>query len=201
MDLGLKDRRALVTGGSRGIGFAVAKSFLEEGARVVVVSQDDIRLSRACEELSAAAPGRVEAKRADLAKPGAAEALARECADIDILVNNAGSVPSGDIASIDEPAWRAAWDLKVFGYINLMRAVYPGMRDRRRGVIVNVIGIGGEMPQWHYVVGSAGNAALMAATRAIGGRSLEDGVRTVAVNPGPVDTDRLESIMGARARR
>ena len=201
MDLGLTDRRALVTGGSRGIGFAIAKSFLEEGARVVIVSQDAARLSRAREELSAGAPGRLEAKQADLANPGAAEALAREYPDLDILVNNAGAVPSGDILIIDESVWRAAWDLKVFGYIKLMRAVYPGMRERGRGVIVNVIGIGGEMPQWNYVIGSAGNAALMAATRAIGGRSIEDGVRSVAVNPGPVDTERFDGIMRARAAR
>lgn len=201
MDLGLKDRRALITGGSRGIGYAVARGFLEEGASVVIASQNASRLQKAAAELSGLAIGRVEAKVVDLSKPGAAEALANEYAGIDILVNNAGSVPSADITSIDEQAWREAWELKVFGYINLMRASYPHMRARRRGVIVNIIGIGGEMPQWHYVVGSAGNAALMAATRAIGGRSIEDGVRTVAVNPGPVDTDRLNMIMGARAKR
>ncbi len=110
-------------------------------------------------------------------------------------------MPSGDIASIDERVWRSAWDLKVFGYIKLMQAVYPRMRERRRGVIINVIGIGGEMPQWNYVIGSAGNAALMAATRAIGGRSIEHGVRTVALNPGPVDTERFDEIMRARAQR
>src|SRR5690606_14949864 len=78
------------------------------------------------------------------------------------------------------------WELKVFGYIDLVRAIYPRMKTRGRGVILNNIGNGGQNPDFNYMAGSTGNAALMAFTCALGGRSLEDGIRVIGVNPGPV---------------
>ena len=95
--------------------------------------------------------------------------------------------------------WRHAWELKVFGYINLTRLIYAGMKARGGGVIVNDIGSAGEQFDFNYVAGSAGNAALMALTRALGSRSLEDGIRVVGVNPGPVETDRIVALMKAQA--
>ena len=85
--------------------------------------------------------------------------LADECADIDILVNNAGAIPGGDIAAIDEARWREAWDLKVFGYINMTRRFYALMRERKKGVIVNILGAAGENPDFDYIAGSSGNAS------------------------------------------
>jgi NAD(P)-dependent dehydrogenase (short-subunit alcohol dehydrogenase family) len=89
----------------------------------------------------------------------------------------------------------------VFGYINLIRAMYPMMKARRQGVILNNIGNGGENFDFNYIAGSTGNAALMAFTRALGGKSLEEGIRVVGVNPGPVATDRIMKILKARARQ
>ena len=140
---------------------------------------------------SSASTARSPAKSLDLARRGAPEALADEFKDTDILVNNAGAIPTGDIFSVDEARWREAWDLKVFGYINLMRAMYPHMRGARPKVIVNVLGLGGEKPQWHYVCGNAANVALMGVTKSLGGRSIDDGIRVVGVNPGGVETERM----------
>ncbi|RYG08069.1 MAG: SDR family oxidoreductase, partial [Burkholderiales bacterium] len=95
--------------------------------------------------------------------------------------------------------WRAGWELKVFGYINMTRAFYPLMAKRGGGVILNNIGNGGENFDFDYVAGTTGNAALMAFTRAIGGKSLKDNIRVAGVNPGPVDTDRIRSIWKKRA--
>jgi len=95
------------------------------------------------------------------------------------------------------PALRAAWDLKVFGYINMTRRFYALMAARKAGVIVNIIGAAGEAVQSDYITGSAGNASLMAFTRAMGGTAPRDGLRVVGINPGPVETDR----MIARLRR
>ncbi len=106
-------------------------------------------------------------------------------------MNNAGAIPTGDIFSIDETRWREAWDLKVFGYVNLMRAMYRHMRGRPPKAIVNVLGLGGEKPQWHYVCGNAANVALMGVTKSLGGRSIDDGIRVVGVNPGGVETERM----------
>jgi NAD(P)-dependent dehydrogenase (short-subunit alcohol dehydrogenase family) len=126
--------------------------------------------------------------------------LARDAADIDILVNNAGDIPSGSLDTIEEPTWRHAWELKVFGYINLTRAVYAQMKSRGHGVIVNNIGLAGEKFDANYICGSSGNAALMAFTRALGGKSLADNIRVVGINPGPVGTDRLVALLKTRAK-
>jgi 3-oxoacyl-[acyl-carrier protein] reductase len=199
MDLGLTDRRVLVTGGSQGIGKAIARGFLVEGARVVIVSRDQQRLQQALAEL--AVLGRVEGRAVDLAQRGAPEAVADQFKDTDILVNNAGAIPTGDIFSVDEARWREAWDLKVFGYVNLMRAMYRHMRGLPPKVIVNVLGLGGEKPQWHYVCGNAANVALMGITKSLGGRSIDDGIRVVAVNPGGVETERMITNQRKRAQR
>jgi NAD(P)-dependent dehydrogenase (short-subunit alcohol dehydrogenase family) len=137
----------------------------------------------------------------DLAQRGAPEALAEEFRDTDILVNNAGAIPYGDIFAVDETRWRATWDLKVFGYVNLMRAMYGHMRRKGPKVIVNVLGLGGERPQWRYVCGNAANVALAGVTKSLGGRSIDDGIRVVAVNPGGVETERMIAMQRARAER
>jgi NAD(P)-dependent dehydrogenase (short-subunit alcohol dehydrogenase family) len=116
------------------------------------------------------------------------------------LVNNAGAIPGGDLQAIDEARWRDAWDLKVFGYINMTRRFYALMAGRRKGVIVNVLGAAGENPDFDYIAGSSGNASLMAFTRAMGGAAPRDGLRVVGVNPGPVMTERLITLMRTRAQ-
>jgi NAD(P)-dependent dehydrogenase (short-subunit alcohol dehydrogenase family) len=199
MDLGLQGRRVMVTGGSQGIGYVIARGFLAEGCSAVIVARDEARLRNALAELSKHGP--VAGKSLDLARRGAPEALADEFKDTDILVNNAGAIPTGDIFSVDEARWREAWDLKVFGYINLMRAMYHHMRGRGPKVIVNVLGLGGEKPQWHYVCGNAANVALMGVTKSLGGRSIDDGIRVVGVNPGGVETERMTTNQRRRAQR
>ena len=117
--------------------------------------------------------------------------LARDYPDIDILVNNAGAIPGGSLLNVDEATWRKAWDLKVFGYVNMCRAFYALMQKRKRGVIVNVVGNAADTHDPEYICGVAGNAALAAFTQSLGSVSAKDGIRVVAINPGPVATDRL----------
>jgi len=205
MDLGLGGKRVLITGGSRGIGFACARGFLAEGADVVIAARDADRLAAAKKELAARAQGRVETVALDMSAPGAADRLAErfEAAHpaIDVLINNAGAIPGGDILAVDEAKWRAAWELKVFGYINLARAMFRGMQARKRGVILNIIGLGGETMNFSYAAGAAGNAALMALTQALGSRSADHGIRVVGINPGLVETDRMEFLLRTRAEK
>lgn len=200
MDLGLGGKRVLITGGSRGIGFACARAFLGEGADVLIAARDTERLAAAKTELSARAQGKIETIAIDMAAPGAAGKLAGACPEADILVNNAGAIPGGDILAIDEAKWRAAWDLKVFGYVNLAREMFGRMRAKKRGVIVNVIGLGGERHNFNYVAGAAGNASLMSLTHAMGAHSTDHGIRVVGVNPGLVATERMEFLMRTRAK-
>ena len=102
--------------------------------------------------------------------------------------------------SVDTARWRHAWELKVFGYIDLTRLALRTMASRGSGVILNVIGMAGERLSHDYVAGSTGNAALMAFTRTVGSRSLEDGVRVVGISPGTVRTERVVSLYKTLAR-
>lgn len=194
MDLNLKGKRALVTGGSKGIGRACAQVLAEEGAQVMIASRDAASLEAAAADIKAKTGAAVTWKAADLSQRGVAEELAAAAGELDILVNNAGAIPGGDLLSVNEDTWRRSWDLKVFGYVNLTRAVYAQMKEKKRGVIVNVLGNAGEKLNASYITGSTANAGLMAFTRALGGASAADGIRVVGVSPGPVATDRLLSL-------
>ena len=152
------------------------------------------------ERLRAAHQVNVITHTMDLRKSDDLHRLAHETAGIDILVNDAGDIPGGSLEKIDEGTWRHAWELKVFGYINLTRLVHADMKARNNGVIVNIIGAAGERFTYDYITGSTGNAALMAFTKSLGGKSLHYGVRVVGINPGPVATDRHVNLMKTRAR-
>jgi hypothetical protein len=200
MELGLAGKRALVTGASKGIGKAVALALAEEGCDLVLVARSEALLAAVADLARERRQVGVAVIAADLSQPGAAERVAAEAGTLDLLVNNAGAIPPGGLAHVDETAWRAGWDLKVFGYINLSRALYPRLKDRA-GIIVNVIGAAGERFDPGYVAGSAGNAALMAFTKALGKQAPRDGMRVVGINPGLVATDRVEVMLRGRARR
>ncbi|WP_315715781.1 MULTISPECIES: SDR family oxidoreductase [unclassified Bradyrhizobium] len=200
MDLHLRGKRVLITGASKGIGAAAAEAFAEEGCHVRLAARSGDRLSALVEQLRSKHQIDAAAHVVDLRKSEDVARLAQEASDIDILVNNAGDIPGGAIDKIDEAAWRHAWDLKVFGFINLTRLVYAQMKARGGGVIINDIGAAGEKFDANYICGSAGNAALMAFTRALGSKSLADNIRVVGINPGPVGTDRHVTLLKARAR-
>jgi hypothetical protein len=201
MDLHLTGKKALVTGGSKGIGLACARTLADEGCGMIhLAARSESDLEKAKQDIESRSSATVKIHPLDLSLGENVLALAGLCADIDILVNNAGAIPNGDLLSIDEGTWRKAWDLKVFGYINLCRAVYPNMKARGKGVIVNIIGAAGEKPNFFYIAGGAGNASLMAFTKGLGSRSLKDGIRVVAINPGLITTQRLESQMRRNAQ-
>ncbi|WP_149536253.1 SDR family oxidoreductase [Siccirubricoccus phaeus] len=199
MDMKLAGATVLITGASKGIGLACAEAFAAEGCH--------LHLAARSAELLEAARGAIRAKydvavtchAMDLSNDAAMQALAAAVGEVEILVNNAGDIPAGPIDVVDDAAWRRGWDLKVFGYISLTRVYYGRMVTRGHGVIVNDIGNSGENFDARYIAGSAGNASLMAFTKALGAVSLDHGVRVVGVNPGPVATDRMVKLMKRRA--
>jgi len=201
MDLNLHGKTALVTGASKGIGLAVAKALAAEGCNLHLAARGKETLEAAREAIRKRHQVAVALHPLDLSRSESVGQLAESCRDVDILVNNAGAIPGGTIDMIDEARWREAWDLKVFGYINLTREFLALMGKRRRGVIVNVVGLAGEKMDAGYVAGSAGNAALIAFTKAVGSTSLDNGVRVLGCNPGPVETDRIVTLMKTRAER
>src|SRR4051812_6591569 len=200
MDLHLRGKRVLITGASKGIGAAAAEAFAEEGCDVLLAARSRDQLNALADRLRSAHQISTSVHVTDLRKSEDIARLAQDAAEIDILVNNAGDIPGGSLDKIDEATWRHAWELKVFGYINLTRAIYAQMKARGHGVIVNDIGAAGEKFDANYICGSAGNAALMAFTRALGGKSLADNIRVVGINPGPVGTDRHVTLLKTRAK-
>lgn len=199
MDLQLKGKKVLITGGSKGIGRSCADILALEGCSLHLAARGKEALMDAKNAVTAKHDVPVEIHALDLSNGDEARKLAETCSDIDVLVNNAGAIPSGDLWQVDESGWREAWDLKVFGYINLCRAVYPKLKERGTGVIINIIGGAGERPNFRYIAGGAGNAALMAFTRAMGAGSSKDGIRVVGINPGLIKTARLEELMRTMA--
>jgi len=201
MDLGLQGRTALVTGGSRGIGFGVAQLLAAEGVHLHLASRNTEDLAKARERITEVHDVDITCHAFDLASGQNVRTLASACIDVDILVNNAGAIPHGDVAAVDDETWRRAWNLKVFGFVNLTREIYPAMCKRRSGVIVNVIGTAGERPSAGYIAGSMGNASLMAMSRALGAESVHHSVRVIGVNPGGTETDRQIVRWRARAEK
>lgn len=204
MDLQLSGKTAVVTGASAGIGKGVAAALLAEGCTVHMVSRSLDNLEAARAEIAGADSNAAHLHPFDLSNGANVGKLLAATGAPDILVNNAGAIPAGDIAAITEDRWREAWDLKVFGYINMTRAFLAAMTasDERQDdrVIVNVTGLAADRFDAGYVAGTTGNAGLNAFTRAIGGRSLtEQGVRVLAVSPGAVATERLVNLMRTRA--
>jgi 3-oxoacyl-[acyl-carrier protein] reductase len=175
MDLGLEGKRVLITGGSKGIGLAIAHSFAAEGANVVIVSRSQAALESAAGEVRRKHNAKVAAYPADLSDINSRQRLHESFPDIDILVNNAGAIPGGGIADVSIDRWQEAWSLKVFGYIHLCQLYVAKMKARKSGTIINIIGMGGRAVRPDYICGAAGNAALIGFTNALDAANLPFG--------------------------
>jgi len=205
VDLGIKGRRALVTGASLGIGRAVAQELAREGCDVAMVARTEDTLRRAADDIARATGQRVVAVPADASVPEAIiEAVQQATQElggsIDILVNNAGSTPEDGIDRVDFPKWQYSIALKQFGYARFAQLVLPAMRARKWGRIVNVIGRSGHQPRPVYLAGGAVNAGLLNFTKALAEDCAKDNILVTGVNPGPIDTPRWRSLREAAAR-
>jgi NAD(P)-dependent dehydrogenase (short-subunit alcohol dehydrogenase family) len=201
MDLNLKGKLALVTGASKGIGLVVANALAAEGCDLHLAARDNTALQQAAERLRSERGVKVTVHRRDLALAQEVEALGELCKDVDILINNAGDVPPGTLAEVDSKTWRESWSVKVFGYVDLARVIYPRMCERKSGVIVNIVGAAARNPNHRYIAGCSANIALNMFTQCLGGESLRHGVRVVAINPGPTVPGRHLPHVMERAKR
>lgn len=190
MDINLHDKVAIITGASRGIGRAIARTLVGEGAKVAVVA----RSREALDTLAHECGGECLVHAADLRDPSAAAALIAATlarfGRIDVLVNNAGATVRGDFLALDDAQWADGFALKFFGAMRCCRAAWPHLRASS-GAIVNIAGVGGRTGSAEFAIGGSVNAAVLNLTKALADRGIADGVRVNAINPGSIATDRL----------
>jgi NAD(P)-dependent dehydrogenase (short-subunit alcohol dehydrogenase family) len=200
MDLGLRDKKVLITGGSKGIGLACGKVFIAEGARVAIVSRSPENLVKAKKILRD-----VYTIAADLTDAAAAAAMVaqveKEFGAIDVLVNSAGAAKRTDADELSPAAWRAGMDAKYFSYINVIDPLIKRMAARGRGAVINIIGSGGKVASPTHLAGGAANAALMLATAGLAYAYASKGVRVIGVSPGVTKTERVAEGLKAEAKR
>ena len=199
MDLGLKDKIVLITGGSKGIGYACAELFLSEGARVAICSRSQANIDTALSKLSGA-----RGYAADLISDSQALAVVdkveSEVGPIDILVNSAGAAARTPADELTPAIWRAAMDAKYFSYINVIDPVIKRMGTRGSGAVINIIGNGGKIASPTHLAGGAANAALMLASVGLANAYAGQGVRVVGLNPGLTETSRVAEGLKASAK-
>jgi NAD(P)-dependent dehydrogenase (short-subunit alcohol dehydrogenase family) len=204
MDLGLQGKKALVTGGSAGIGKAIAQIFAREGVDVAICARRKGPLDEAASAIAGETGRKIVPIPADLTKAADAERFVREAhaalGRIDILVNNAGSAPGGILESLTEEHWAEALQLKFMGYVRCLKHVLPIMQRQQRGRVVNLIGNDGVKPSYWEIAPGAANAAGQNLTRALAAQYGKDNISFVAVNPGPVRTERWTGLVQAMAR-
>jgi 3-oxoacyl-[acyl-carrier protein] reductase len=193
MDLGIKGRRAIVTGGSSGIGFETARLFLEEGVRVLITGRDAAKLEKARADLAQRTGGDVHALVADMSQEADVAKMVAAAQDklggVDILVNNAGTMYSGRFAALNDDDLKKQLDTKLFGFMRAIRAVYPMMKAQKWGRVVNTIGGAGKEPDPYMFGSGMTNSALLNLTKSLSTEFGEDNVLVNAICPGWVDTN------------
>ena len=203
MDLGLKDKVALVTGASKGIGKAIALTLAAEGARVAVVARDARALDKVVAESRDRGRKDGVAVAADLSRLEEVERVVREvkdrCGRIDVLVNNAGAIRGGAFLAIPDAQWIDDWNLKLLGYIRMARAVFPLMQAEGGGRICNVTGAAARNPAPTYLTGGAANAALTNFTKGLADLGAPSKILVTAVSPAATRTERWDSLIAQQA--
>jgi NAD(P)-dependent dehydrogenase (short-subunit alcohol dehydrogenase family) len=203
MELGLKGKVVLITGGSKGIGLACARAFAKEGAKVAIASRGQENLDNAKQELAKEGI-QVLAVKADLTQDTDAKAMVdaveKGLGPIDVLVNSAGAAKRHAMEEYNAQAWMQGMNAKYYPYIHTMDAVRPGMVARSRGAIVNIVGTGGKRAQPTHLAGGAANAALMLVTVGMANALGRHGIRVNAINPAATYTGRVQQSIRLEAK-
>jgi len=199
MDLELRGKRALITGGSKGIGLGIAHGLAAEGVNLTLIARDEGRLAHAADELRQHGSD-VRTVSADLYDPASPDRIAQAHGDIDILVNNANTPSGGSLEQLPDEQWMHNWSIKPFGYIRMMRAFVPILRARGGGVIVNMIGAIGQVPSNKAIYSAASCSALTTFTQGLAHDLSQSNIRIVGVNSWVVNTETNVAAFSERAK-
>src|SRR6185312_5438349 len=204
MDLKLKGKTALITGGSEGIGKGIALALAKEGVDIATCARRKEPLKAAADEIAKSTGRKIVPITADLRSDADAKKFVTEGAKalgrVDIMVNNAGSAAGGVIEHLTEDDWEKGLQLKFMGYVRCLRYVLPIMVRQGGGRVVNLIGNDGVKPSYWEICPGAANAAGQNLTLSLAGQYGKHGISFAAVNPGPVRTERWAGLVDAMAR-
>jgi NAD(P)-dependent dehydrogenase (short-subunit alcohol dehydrogenase family) len=198
MNANNQQKTALVTGGSKGIGFAIARALASEGYALKLVARDLKSLEQARENLTKEFNNLVDIYPLNLSIEQDIEKLIPAFSDVNVLVNSAGAIGRGSILDIDPKNFKEAWDGKVMSTILLSRAACAQMYKKQSGAIINIIGTAGERLNAKSIGTTAANAALIAFTKALGSESVDHKVRVIGINPGLTRTGRTQNLLNPK---
>ena len=204
MDLQLKGKKAIVTGGSEGIGKSITLALAQEGVDVAICARRKEPLEDTAKEIAENTGQKIIPITADLTETEQANSFIEESVraleGVDILVNNAGAATGGVLEYLSDEQWEDARQLKFFGYVRCTRAVIPHLKKQGGGRVVNLIGNDGIKHSYWEIAPGAANAAGQNLTIALAGQYGRDNISFVAVNPGPVRTERWTGLVKGMSR-
>lgn len=203
MDLGLKDKIALVAGSSRGLGYATAFALAKEGCRVAINGRDEARIKSVAEKLGKETGTQVIGLAGDVGLPDVPEKLIRQTVDafggLDILVTNAGGPPPGAFESHDEANWQKGIDLSLMSHVRLIRAALPHLRKSSAASVLTVTSYSVKQPIANLVLSNSIRAATVGLTKSLALELGREGIRFNSILPGWTETERVGELMTARA--
>jgi 3-oxoacyl-[acyl-carrier protein] reductase len=203
MDLGLKNKIALVTGASRGLGYATALALAKEGCRVIINGRDEARVKTAAEKIAAETGAQVFGLAGDVSLPDVPEKLVAQTVEIfgglDILITNAGGPPPGSIDSLDEAAWQKGIDLCLMLHVRLIRAALPHLRKSSAASVLTVTSMSVKQPIANLLLSNSIRAATVGLTKSLALELGSEGIRFNSILPGWTETERVTELMTARA--
>jgi 3-oxoacyl-[acyl-carrier protein] reductase len=203
MDLRLKDKRALVTGASRGLGYATALALAKEGCKVAINSRDEGKIKSVAEKVSKETGAQVIGLAGDVSLPDTPEKLVKQTVEafggLDILITNAGGPPTGSIDSLDESAWQKGVDLCLMVHVRLIKAALPRLRKSEVPSVLTVTSMSVKQPIANLLLSNSIRAATVGLTKSLAIELGREGIRFNSILPGWTNTERVTELMTARA--
>ena len=205
MDLGLKGKRALVPGASRGLGYAVARLLAKEGCKVAINSRDEAKIKAAANAISKETHGIEAALAGDVSDPSVPEKLVEQAAKalggLDLLVTNAGGPPAGAFDSFDEATWEKAVNLSFMSHVRLIRAALPYLRKSDSASVLTMTSYTVKQPLANLVLSNSIRLATVGLTKSLALELGSDGIRFNSILPATIDTDRIRELQSFRAQK